>query len=389
MCSAHRLNDQDGKLNTFAKKQYREAMDLIQSHSLDDTKPRMRRYNRLVNTLNIAHTIGVDFKENLTHQYNPNKQPEMKRDHCLPNRANTGHYELENGDVHVFSTVDDGLWGEKYISPSSHVRIATDGSTTPNSTRNSGSALVVADARMICGNNPPDSLCPHIEWRIMNNNNYEAEAAAIARTLRAFPITTPIEILIDNLGIIKAIDRMRTAVDTSNTKWHRLSARPYLRMIMEAIKARESKGKLGKDQTLLTHIHSHTNALDANSKANDLADGHAKTAEKNIGNKYRDTDRDLIMKYEMPFVVTIGDQSEVATGDIRKSIAKAGRLWMVNKWKSRSKAGDILRCHPKETLTFANEVKRSKNSAKLRTAILLLTRSLKTKYETYHDEAIM
>jgi hypothetical protein len=93
------------------------------------------------------------------------------------------------------------------------------------------------------------------------------------------------------------------------------------------------------------------------------------------------------MKYELPFVMTRVDRvgnSHTTTGDIRSGVAKAGREWTLNEWRSRH-SGYILRCHEKETIAFVKTVKKKNTSRDLRAALLMLTQSLNTQHRSWRE----
>ena len=284
------------------------------------------------------------------------------------------HLTVGGAQIPYKDTLD--LWGSTFKPPEgSLVVICTDGSTFPNSGKNSGAAYIYVD----------DDFRSNELWpkgfycKIARPDNYMAEMQAINMALRSVPVTMPVEIFTDSLSSCQAIEKLLRQPDAKSTI--RCASRPYLLAVRSAIREREKHGATTK----LTHVYSHTGGRDRASIGNAGADRLAKYAgweqNENDGGK---TER-ILVERDLPFLVntlTATTTKEGMTlewkaihGDIRKAVKVHQSSISLEEWSTRQTYGQLVRDNKNNVLRLIKGFWKDPTSTKIEFLLDTLNRA--------------
>ena len=257
------------------------------------------------------------------------------------------------------------LWGAAFTPEAGTIAVmCTDGSADPRDrSKNAGAAIVY----LVDDFAEDEYDNAHQFWTILGHDNYAAELAAINKAIRSVPVTVPIKLYTDSLSAILAIEtHRRTGGATAPTAQH---ARPYLRAIASALRARDTR----QTPTVLEHIRAHTGLRDLASIGNEAADRHAKAA---LHEQPPTSDIDPT-KFELQFMVSIlavkstGAEETTETsprlihGNIRQTLHRYLTDSLLAQWATRRVRGELIRDYGTGTLALIDDVWKTPTSAKL------------------------
>jgi ribonuclease HI len=269
------------------------------------------------------------------------------------------------------------LWGMGY-EPEPHARavICTDGSTDPNAPgeKSGGGLAYIHD-----GFKEDEYRSRTEHWRIGTQNNYHAELSAINRALRTVPVSVDLTKHTDSESALKVINRYLEAGGSPDIY---CEGRPYIRMILRAIRARSTQGA----KTLIEHVRSHTGHRNIPSMGNEAADRAATRGRLEDGNKEVDID---MFQNELKYLVLLekdseGDEEskwEPIHGNVRKAVKERLLKAQMAEWGGRPTRGKFAREHPKEVRGIIKQIWKAPSTTKITFLIDVLNRADPAEYD--------